>query len=144
MNVVCWEYYIQVSKDIAVLVKVSFIECCHVASKTYNFTTFHFVSFETFTSIHKISISLRVHNEQRSESKLFTKEFNSLLCPNQLTKVSTLCSRKVNRNVKFDCDKSSLAFSIRLGTVVDQQSTYRYSERKPKIFRVVLEINPIF
>ena len=54
----------------------------------------------------------------------FTKGFNSLLCPNQLTKVSTLRCRKVNRNIKFDCDKSSLAFSIRLGKVVDQQSSY--------------------
>ena len=34
----------------------------------------------------------------------------------------TLPCRKVNRNIKFDCEKSSLAFSIRLGEVVDQQS----------------------
>ena len=51
----------------------------------------------------------------------FMKGFNSFLCPNQLTKVSTLCCRKVNRNIKFDCDKSNLAFSIRLSKVVDQQ-----------------------
>ena len=74
-------------------------------------------------SIHKISISLRVHNEQRSETILFTKGFNSFSCPNQLTKVSTLCCQKLNRNIKFDWDKSSLAFSIRLGKVVDQQSS---------------------
>ena len=74
-------------------------------------------------SIHKISISLRVHNEQRSETKLFTKGFNSFTCPNQLTKAFTLQCRKVNRNIKFDCDKSGLAFSIRLGKVVDQQSS---------------------
>ena len=82
-----------------------------------------FMSFETFMSVHKISISLRVHNEQRSETKLFTKGFNSFSCPNQLTKVSALRCRKVNRNIKFDCDKSSLAFSTRLGNVVDQQSS---------------------
>ena len=74
-------------------------------------------------SIHKISISLRVHNEQRSEIKLFTKWFNSFLCPNQLTKVSVLRCQRVNRNIKFNCDTSSLAFSIRLGKVVDQQSS---------------------
>ena len=62
-------------------------------------------------SIHKISISLRVHNEGRSETKLFTKgEFYSFQCPYQLTKVSILCCGKVNRNIKFDCDKSSLRF----------------------------------
>ena len=38
-----------------------------------------------------------------------------------LTKVFTFRCRKVNRNIKFDCDKSSLAFSIRLGKAVDQQ-----------------------
>ena len=64
-----------------------------------------------------------VHNEQRFEIKLFTKGFNSSLCPNQLTKISTLRCRKVNRNIKFDYEKSSLAFSIRLGQVVDQQSS---------------------
>ena len=74
-------------------------------------------------SIHKISISLRVHNEQSSETKLFTKGFKSFSCPNQLTKVSTFQCRKVNRNTKFDCEKSSLAISIRLGKVVDQQSS---------------------
>ena len=74
-------------------------------------------------SIHKVSISLRVHNEQRSETKLFTKGFNSFSCPNQLTKVSTLRSHKVNRSRKFDCDKSSLAFSIILGKVADQKSS---------------------
>ena len=37
-------------------------------------------------------------------------EFYSFLCPNQLTKASTLRCRKVNRNVKFDYDESSLAF----------------------------------
>ena len=74
-------------------------------------------------SIHKISISLRVHNEQRSKTKLSTKGFNSFSCPNQLTKVSTLRSHKVNRSIKFDFDKSSLAFSIRLDKVVDQQSS---------------------
>ena len=74
-------------------------------------------------SIHKILISLRVHKEQTSETKLFTKGFNSFSCPNQLTKVSTLRSQNVNRNRKFDCEKSSLAFSIRLGKVVDQQSS---------------------
>ena len=116
----------------------------NVTSKTSNFTTFRFVSFETFMSIHKISISLRVHNEQKSETKIFTKGFNSFLCPNQLTKVSILRCRKVNRNIKFDCEKSSLDFSIRLGRVVGQQSSRRYRERKPKVFRVVLEINPIF
>ena len=73
--------------------------------------------------IHKIAISLRVHNEQRSETKLFTEGLNSFSFPNQLTKVSTLRSHKVNRSIKFDCDKSSLAFSIRLGKVVDQQSS---------------------
>ena len=72
-------------------------------------------------SIQKISISLRVYNEQRSEIKHFTKGLNSFSCPNQLTKVSTFRCRKLNRNIKFDCDKSSLAFSIRLGKVVDQQ-----------------------
>ena len=50
-------------------------------------------------SIHKISISLRVHNEQRPETKRFTKGFNSVSCPNQLTKVSTLRSHKVNRSI---------------------------------------------
>ena len=74
-------------------------------------------------SIHKISISLRVHNEQGSETKLFIKWFNSFSCPNQLTKVSTLRSHKVNRSMKFDCEKSCLAFSIRLVKVVDQQSS---------------------
>ena len=74
-------------------------------------------------SIHKIAISLRVYKEQRSETKLFTKGFNSFSCPNQLTKVSTHRSHKVNRSIKFDCDKSSLAFSIRLGKIVDQQSS---------------------
>ena len=74
-------------------------------------------------SINKISISLRVYNEQRSETKLFTKGFNPFSCPNQLTKVSTLRCRKVNRDMKFDCDKSSLAFSIRLCNAVDQQSS---------------------
>ena len=74
-------------------------------------------------SIHKKTISLRVHNEQRSETKLFTKGLNSFLCPNQLTKVSTLRCRKVNRNMKFDCERSSLAFSIRLGKVVGKQSS---------------------
>ena len=73
-------------------------------------------------SIHKISISLRVHNEQRSDTMFFIKGFNSFSCPNQLTKVSTLRSHKVNRSTKFDCGKSSLAFSISLGKVVDQQS----------------------
>ena len=71
--------------------------------------------------IHKISISLRVHNKQGSETKLFTKGFNSISCSNQLTKVSTLRCQNVNRNIKFHCYKSSLAFSIRLGKVVDQQ-----------------------
>ena len=51
--------------------------------------------------------------------KFFTKGFKSFLCANQLTMVSTLRCRKVSRNVKFDSEKSSLAFS-------------RYSERKPK------------
>ena len=74
-------------------------------------------------SIHKISISLRVYKELRSETKLFTKGFNSFSCPNQLTKVSTLRSHTVNRSIKFDCDKSSLTFSIRLGKVVDQHSS---------------------
>ena len=74
-------------------------------------------------SINKISISLRVYKEQRSETKLFTKGFKSFSCPNQLTKVSTLRCRKVNRDIKFDCDKSSLAFSIRLCKAVDQQSS---------------------
>ena len=74
-------------------------------------------------SFHKTSISVRVHDEQRSETKLFTKGFNSFLCPNQLTKVSTLRRRKVNRNIKFDCEKSSLAFSIGLSKVVGQQSS---------------------
>ena len=62
-------------------------------------------------SIHNelISVSLRVHNEQRCETKLFTKEFNSFSCPNQLTKISTLQCGKVNRNIKFDCEKSSQA-----------------------------------
>ena len=81
------------------------------------------MSFETFMSIHKISIFLRVHNEQRSETKHFTKGFNSFSCPNELTKVSTLRCHKVNRSIKFDCDKSSLAFSIRLGKVAVQQSS---------------------
>ena len=107
---------IQVSIDIiGALVKVSFLECYHFLQPS------RFMSFETFMSIHKISISLRVHNEQRSKTKLFTKGFNSFSCPNQLTKVSTFQCRKVNRNTKFDCEKSSLAFSIRLGKVVDQQ-----------------------
>ena len=97
--------------------KVSFLECYN------NFATFRFVSFETFMSIHKISISLRLHNEQRSETKLITKGLYSFLCPNQLTKVSTLHCRKENRNTNFDYEKSSLAFSIRLGKVVDQQSS---------------------
>ena len=62
-------------------------------------------------SIHKISISLRVQNVQRSETKLFTKGFNSFLCADQLTKVSTTFRcRQVNRKIKFDCEKSSLAF----------------------------------
>ena len=74
-------------------------------------------------SIHKISISLRVHNEQRSETKPFTNGFNSFSCSNQLTKVSTLRSHKLNRSIKVDCEKSSLAFSIRLGKVVDQRSS---------------------
>ena len=74
-------------------------------------------------SINKISISLRVYKEQRSETKLFTKGFKSFSCPNQLTKVSTLRCRKVNRDIKFDRDKSSLAFSIRLCKAVDQQSS---------------------
>ena len=74
-------------------------------------------------SLYKISISLRVHNEQRSEIKHFTKGLNSFLCPDQLTKVSTLCCQKVNRNIEFDCEKSSLAFSTRLGKVEDQQSS---------------------
>ena len=39
------------------------------------------------------------------------------------TKVSTLPSHKVNRSIKFNCEKSSLAFSIRLGKVVDKQSS---------------------
>ena len=51
------------------------------------------------------------------------KEFYSFLCPNQLTKVSTPRCRKVSRNIKFDCDKSSLDFSIRLVKFVDQQSS---------------------
>ena len=38
------------------------------------------------------------------------KEFNSFLRPNQLTKISTLRCQKVNRNIKLDCEKSSLAF----------------------------------
>ena len=101
--------------------KVSFPEFYHFLQP------FFFLSFETFMSIHKISISLRVHNEQRSETKLFTKGFNSFSCPNPLTKVSTLHCHKVNR----------------LGQVVDQQSSQRYSERKQKTLRVVLEINPI-
>ena len=50
----------------------------------------------------------------------FTKAINSFLCANLLTKVSTFRCRKVTRNIKFDCEKSSLAFSIRLGKVVDQ------------------------
>ena len=33
-----------------------------------------------------------------------------LMSPNQLTNVSTLRSHKVNRSIKFDCEKSSLAF----------------------------------
>ena len=70
-------------------------------------------------SIHKISMSLRVHYELRFETKLLQKGLYSFLCPNQLTKVSTTCCRKVNRYIKFDCDKSCLAFSIRLGKVVD-------------------------
>ena len=45
------------------------------------------------------------------------RAFSSFVCPNQLTNVSTLRCRKVNRNIKLDCDKSSLAFSIRLGAV---------------------------
>ena len=77
-------------------------------------------------SIHKISISLRVHNEQRSETKLFTKGLNSFYCPNQLTKVSALRSHKVNRSIKFNCEKSSLAFSIRLGKVADQPFISKY------------------
>ena len=36
--------------------------------------------------------------------------------------------------MKFEGEKSSLAFSIRLGNVVDQQPSLRYSERKPKNF----------
>ena len=74
-------------------------------------------------SIHKISISLGVHNEQRSETKLFTKGFNSFLSTNKLTKVSTLRCRKVSRNIEFVCEKPSLAFSMRLGKVVDQLSS---------------------
>ena len=97
--------------------KVSFLEFYHFLLPSVS------CPFETFMSIHKISISLRVHNEQRSETKLFTKAFNSFSCPNQSTKVSTLRSHKVNRSIKFDCDKSSLAFSIRLRKVVDQQSS---------------------
>ena len=54
---------------------------------------------------------------------IFCKEFNCYLSPSQLTKVSTLCCRKVNRNMKFDCEKSSLAFLIRLGKVGDQRSS---------------------
>ena len=41
---------------------------------------------------------------------IFYKAFNSFsLCVCQLTKVSTLRYRKVNRNIKLDCEKSSLA-----------------------------------
>ena len=71
--------------------------------------------------IHKIKISVRVRSEQRSETKFLAKGFNSFLCANQLTKVSTLHYRKVNRSVKFDCEKSSIPCSIRLGKLVDQQ-----------------------
>ena len=76
-------------------------------------------------SIHKQSVSLRVHNEQRSETEVLTNGFSSFSCPNQLTKVSSLRCLKVNinRNRKFDCKKSSLAFSIRLCKVVNQQSS---------------------
>ena len=74
-------------------------------------------------SIHKISISLRVHNEERSETKLFTKGFNYFSCANQLTKVSSLRSQTGNRSINFDCEKSSLASSIRRGKIVDQQSS---------------------
>ena len=95
----------------------------NVNIKTSNFTTFRFVSFESFMSIHKISISQRFHNEQSSETKLYAKGFNSFLCPDQLTKVSAFRCQKVCRNIKFDCDKSGLAFSMRLGKVVDQQSS---------------------
>ena len=94
--------------------KVSFLEC-------YHFYCLPFHVLENFMSIHKISISLRVYKEQRSKTKLFTKGFNSFSCPNQLTKASTLRSHTVNRSIKFDCNKSSLAFSSRLGKVVDQQ-----------------------
>ena len=65
----------------------------------------------------------KVYNEQRSEAKLSKKGLNSFSCPNQLTKVSTIHRQKVNRDIKFDCEKSSLVFSIRLGKVVDQQSS---------------------
>ena len=49
-----------------------------------------------------------------------TEGLNSFLCPNQLTRVSILRCQKVHRNIKFDCEKSSLAFSIRLGKVLDR------------------------
>ena len=51
----------------------------------------------------------------------FLQKGSTKLSPNQLTKVSTLRCRKVNRDIKFDCERSSLAFSIRLGKVADQQ-----------------------
>ena len=44
--------------------------------------------------------------------------------------------------MKYDCEESSLPFSIKLDKVLHQQP--RYSEIKPNIFRVVLEINPRF
>ena len=40
----------------------------------------------------------------------------SVSCPNQLIKVSTLRCQKVNRNIKFDREKSTLASSIRKKT----------------------------
>ena len=46
--------------------------------------------------------------------------FMDSLCANQLT-VSTLGCWRVNRKIKFDCEKSSLTFPNRLGKVVDQQ-----------------------
>ena len=108
MNEIFWECYIQVSIDIPrALIKVLFFEF-YQQNQQFNNLPFHFL--ETFMSIHKISISVRVHNEQRSETKPFTNELNSFSCPNQLTKVSTLRCRTVNRNMKFDCDKSSQLF----------------------------------
>ena len=71
----------------------------------------------------KVSKDMKWKAVKKSYYKAAFTLHNLLKALKRSTKVSTLSSHKVNRSIKFDCEKSSLAFSIRLRKVVDQPSS---------------------